>query len=124
MNKILYVFSFFIAMGNLTCQKTLAQDFRGVADLTQRVAPWTKDKIVFHSLPEEVNDRFELETVKDQLHIYATTPSAAAMGFNYYLNRYCHQVMSHGADNLRSLDALPEVRPGCVIETPFNTGTH
>ncbi len=119
MNKILYVFSVFIAMGNLTCQKTLAQDFRGVAELTQRVAPWTKDKIVFHSLESAVHDRFELETVKDQLHIYATTPSAAAMGFNYYLNKYCHQMMSHGADNLRSLDVLPEVRPKCIIETPF-----
>ena len=28
-------------------------------------------------------------------------------------------MMSHGADNLKSLDVLPEVRPKCVIETPF-----
>ena len=119
MKITVYVFSLFLGLGFFASQKILAQDFGGVADLTQRVAPWTKDKIVFHSLPVAVHDRFELETVKDQLHIYATTPSAAAMGFNYYLNNYCHQMMSHGADNLKPLDVLPEVRPKCVIETPF-----
>jgi hypothetical protein len=119
MMKHFRLITFFWAIGCLSSQMNLAQDFSGVADMTQRVSPWTKGKIVFHSLPAAVHDRFELETQGTKLHVYATTPSAAAMGFNYYLNHYCHQMMSHGAANLEPLDVLPEVRPKCVIETVF-----
>jgi alpha-N-acetylglucosaminidase len=119
LKKIIYLFTLFFALGSLAGQMTLAQDFDGVAALTQRVAPWTKNKIFFHSLPAAAHDRFELETKGNQLHIYATTPSAAAMGFNYYLNHFCHQMMSHGADNLKPLEVLPELRSKCVIETDF-----
>ena len=65
MRNITCLFSLFIVLGGLAGQMTSAQDFSGVAALTQRVAPWTKDKIVFHSLPAAVHDRFELETVEE-----------------------------------------------------------
>ncbi|MFV8327531.1 alpha-N-acetylglucosaminidase TIM-barrel domain-containing protein [Flavobacterium sp. ZS1P14] len=100
-------------------QSLQAQDFSGVIGLTERVSPWTKGKIVFHSLAASANDRFELLTQNKQLHISATSASAAAMGFNYYLNNFCNQSVSHGAQNLKPLSALPEVTEKRVIETPF-----
>jgi alpha-N-acetylglucosaminidase len=119
MKKMMYLITLLATLGGLADSVTHAQDFNGVAALTQRVAPWTKDKIAFHSLSAADHDRFELETQGNQLHIYATTPSAAAMGFNYYLNHFCHQMMSHGADNLKPLEKLPAVQPKCIIESDF-----
>ena len=117
--KTRFVFLLFFVVFCVHLQSLQAQDFSAVTALTQRVAPWTKGKIVFHSLAASTNDRFELLSENKQLHISATSTSAAAMGFNYYLNHFCNQSISHGAQNLKPLDKLPEVKEKLVIETPF-----
>lgn len=106
---------FFLAFGLVA----KAQDFSGVIALTQRVAPWTKNKVIFHALSKSEGDRFELFTQNKQLHISATSASAAAMGFNYYLNHFCNQSVAHGASNLKTMRVLPEVTNKITIETPF-----
>lgn len=117
--KTRFGFLLFFVIFCVNLQSLQAQEFSAVTALTQRVAPWTKGKIIFHSLAASANDRFELLTQNKQLHISATSASAAAMGFNYYLNHFCNQSISHGAQNLKPLDKLPEVKEKLVIETPF-----
>jgi alpha-N-acetylglucosaminidase len=117
--NIRFGFLLFFVVFCLKLQSLQAQDFSGVTALTQRVTPWTKGKIVFHSLAASANERFELLTQDKQLHISATSASAAAMGFNYYLNHFCNHSISHGAENLKPLATLPEVKEKLVIETPF-----
>lgn len=117
--KTRFGFLLFFVVFCINIQLLQAQDFSAVTALTQRVAPWTKGKIVFHSLTGSANDRFELLTKNKQLHISATSASAAAMGFNYYLNHFCNQSISHGAQNLKPLPTLPVVKEKLVIETPF-----
>lgn len=119
MKAISKIFLFFLVFFSISPKTIQAQDFRGVTSLTQRVAPWTKDKIVFHLLTATNHERFEMITHDNHLHIYATSSSAAAMGFNYYLNHFCHQMVSHCGDNLKTLKTLPEVKTKLVIETPF-----
>jgi hypothetical protein len=115
---ILSVFFLFVVC-TIGIQPIYAQDFKGVTELSLRIAPWTKNKIVFHSIASTGNERFELFTKNNQLHIYATSASAASAGFNYYLNRYCKQMVSHCGDNLKPLKILPDVKNRLVIETPF-----
>lgn len=117
--KIRFVFLLFFEIFYLNLQSLKAQEFSAVTALTQRVTPWTKGKIIFHSLAASANDRFELITKNKQLQISATSASAAAMGFNYYLNHFCNQSISHGSQNLKSLTILPEVKEKLVVETPF-----
>ncbi len=116
MKKIAFII---FAVVCISFQSLQAQDFPGVETLSQRIAPWTKGKIVFHSLSASANERFELITWNNQLHISASSSSAAAMGFNYYLNHFCHQMVSHCGDNLKPLKILPVVKTKLVIETPF-----
>ncbi|MES2773224.1 MAG: alpha-N-acetylglucosaminidase TIM-barrel domain-containing protein [Bacteroidota bacterium] len=115
LNKLAISFLLFF----LLCQNLHAQPFPGVQALTVRIAPWTKNKIVFRPMPSTGKDRFELQTQKNQLHISATSASAAAMGFNYYLNHYCHQSVGHGANNLSPLAVMPVVKDKLSVETPF-----
>lgn len=117
--KTRFGFLLFFVVSCLNIQLLQAQDFSALTALTQRVAPWTKGKIVFHSLTASANDRFELLTKNKQLHISATSASGVAMGFNYYLNHFCNQSISHGAQNLKPLTTLPVVKEKLVIETPF-----
>lgn len=112
---ILYLFLVF----STAYQVLQAQDFNGVKSLTERVAPWTKNKIVFHSLAKSNEDRFELVTKDKKLHISATSTSAASMGFNYFLNHFCNQSVGHGASNLKNLKVLPEIKSKIVVKTPF-----
>ncbi|RZL68957.1 MAG: alpha-N-acetylglucosaminidase, partial [Pedobacter sp.] len=114
-NKQVCVLIFFL----IGFQNVKAQIFKEVVALTERVAPFTKNKIVFIELPKSLNDRFELYTKNNKLYILATSSSAAAMGFNHYLNHYCYQSISRGANTIKYLTALPIVNRKVVVETPF-----
>ena len=108
--KIKFCFLFLVIVFSAIFQSLQAQDFPGVRMLTERVAPWTKNKIVFHALSKSNEDRFELVTEGEKLHISATSSSAASMGFNYFLNHFCNQSVGHGASNLKALKVLPEIK--------------
>lgn len=50
-----------------------SQDFSCVMALTKRVAPWTKNNIIFHATTTSETDRFELLAQDKKLHIWATS---------------------------------------------------
>jgi alpha-N-acetylglucosaminidase len=98
---------------------TMASSFKGVEAMAVRVAPWMKNKINTYSIQKTEKDRFEIEVKGGKLYLGATSPSAAACGFNHYLNHYCHQSVARGADNITSLAKLPEIGTKVSIETPY-----
>lgn len=59
---------FFFIFSLICLQSAQAQHFNGVIASTQRITPFTKNKIVFDVLPVSINDKFELFTKSKQLH--------------------------------------------------------
>ena len=80
-----------------------------VIDVFNRVAPWTKNKIIVKAMDkaDTFTDAFELSMKHDKLIIRATSIPAAGMAFNHYLKYYCHQNFSLTGSNLKELDQLP-----------------
>lgn len=117
MNKILITVLVLI----LNTVSASANDFKGVKQLVNRRIPWLTFHVVFKELEKEINtqDAFTLQTPNGDLLISATSPSAAAMGVNWYLKYYCHQSLSLQATNLQALKTLPQIKGIVKQSTPF-----
>jgi len=59
-------------------QPVHVQDYNRLKELSLQMAPWTKNKIVFHSIASKGIERFELFSKNNQLNIYAISASRAA----------------------------------------------
>lgn len=115
-SRIIYLFLLLITF------TARAQDFSGVISLVERVTPWLKDKVIIRpvSLPAGPGKEvFRLQTINGKLLIQASSISAASTAYNYYLNNYCHQSISHCGDNLFTLKTLPPVNKVISVSSSF-----
>ncbi len=88
----------------------VAVDLRPVAELAQRIAPWLAPDLVFRNIAaENGHDVFELASSGQRIVIRASSSSAAAAGFNWYLKYYCHRSISHRGDNIGPVSPLPKI---------------
>jgi len=96
------------------------QEFRGLKELISRRVPWLLSSVSFSVISDEGGkDVFELSGRTNGIHIAASTPSAAAMGVNWYLKYYCHRSMSHMGDNLSPVAHLPKIKGSIRIVSPY-----
>jgi len=96
------------------------QEFRGLKELIGRRVPWLLSSVSFRGIPDEGGkDVFELSSRANKINIAASTPSAAAMGLNWYLKYYCHRSMSHMGDNLSPVAHLPKIKGSIRIVSPY-----
>ncbi|WP_316835985.1 alpha-N-acetylglucosaminidase [Pedobacter nutrimenti] len=96
------------------------QEFKGLKELIGRRVPWLSSSVFFRAIPDEAGrDVFELSSQANGIHIAASTPSAAAMGVNWYLKYYCHRSMSHLGDNLSPVAHLPKIKGSIRIVSPY-----
>lgn len=94
-------------------------DYPGVQELVARRVPWLADKVVFQETPS-ADEGFTLRAENGKLHIDASSPSAAAVGVNWYLKYYCHRSMSHLGDMLEPVDELPLPSAPQTVRTDMN----
>lgn len=112
-----------ILTGLFLCLSTFvfAQDFSGVQKLAQRRVPWLAKSLVLKKIPAENNkDIFEISTPEGHVQISASSPSAAAVGLNWYLKYYCKRIMSHMGDNLSPVSPLPVLKEPVHINTTYD----
>ncbi|PWS32873.1 alpha-N-acetylglucosaminidase [Pedobacter paludis] len=94
-----------------------ANDYEAVQQLAQRRVPWLASKLQFMAINKiSNNDVFELQSINGKIRIGASSPSAAAMGLNWYLKYYCYRSMSHLGDNLSAVLTLPIIKNKVKIE--------
>lgn len=107
----------------LLCLSTLAfaHDFIEVQKLAERRVPWLAKSLVLKKIPTE-NDKdiFEISTPDKHVQISASSPSAAAVGLNWYLKYYCNRSMSHMGDNLSPVTSLPVLKQPVHINAIYD----
>ena len=77
-----------------------AATFGGVHQLVARRFPFLAGKVTFQPLQGAAGDAFELQTQGQRLIVKASSPSAAAVAVNHYLNHFCHISISRCGNNL------------------------
>lgn len=94
-----------------TCFQMFSQsnDIQTAQDLVQRIAPDYSSQIVFiQKEASNFKDYYELRTEQNQLFITANNANSMAVGFNEYLQKYCHVTVSWYVNDQI---ALPQVMP-------------
>ena len=96
-----------------------AATYDGVHQLVARRFPFMVGKVVFQPLVGTNEEAFELQTQGKRLVVKATSPSAAAVGLNHYLNHYCHISISRCGNNLPTHFRLVPIQGTVRRTTPF-----
>ncbi len=96
-----------------------AATYDGVHQLVARRFPFMVGKVAFQPLVGTNEETFELQTQGKRLVIKATSPSAAAVGLNHYLNHYCHISISRCGNNLPTHFRLVPIQGTVRRTTPF-----
>ncbi len=120
MKRLLIVIIF---IGLLFPFDLISSDFKGVEKLIERRAPFLKGKVQFKalSLPDQrgIKDAYKIYSVGKQLHIDATSLSAASSAINYYLKNYCHVSFTNCVDNYADPQKIPKVKDTITVCSPF-----
>ncbi len=97
-----------------------AQNLSPLRQVINRVCPWMSGKYVLRPIPRENGkDVFELSTQNGKLIIAASGIPAGGMGFNWYLEKYCHRFYSLTGSNLAPVSALPEIEGTVKQMSPY-----
>ena len=108
-----------LLVANTLAAKEQATEFGGVRQLVARRFPFMVGKVVFLPLTNAKTEAFELQTQGKRLVVKATSPSAAAVALNHYLNYYCHISISRCGNNWPSHFSLVPLERAVRCTTPF-----
>ena len=111
---------FTVVIFSLLCSASVssADSFDGVRALVARRIPSLAGKVEFSQRRAEVGyaDTYEYYVENGKLKVEASSPSAASMAVNSYLNFYCHKSLSHNGDNLSGFDGILPHTNGHVMK--------
>lgn len=119
MTSKLFTIVSFVLIFSFSQLKAL-NDFKVVQSLAERRVPWLSQKLVFEKIDKEnEKDLFILSQKKSKIKIQASSPGAASMALNYYLENYCHRSMSHLGDNISAVKKIPKIKKPVKKEIQF-----
>ncbi len=99
-----------VAAASCFCYVLFAQNFSAVKGIAQRQYPWIAGKLKFKSIPQEnQQDIFIISTKNNELHLSASSTSAASRGLDWYVKHFAHQSISHFGKNVKQLTTLPSI---------------
>src|SRR3989339_875925 len=117
MNKLFIWMLTLLTTASCTNQQ---EPFPAIRQLMERTIGEQANRFIIDSIgAENQKDVFELEPVGTKIRIAASSPSAAAAGFNYYLKNQARCLITQSGQKIQLPDPLPSVEQKVRIVTPF-----
>ncbi|MGF7229989.1 alpha-N-acetylglucosaminidase [Arachidicoccus sp.] len=99
--------------------QVFSQSFSSVQKIIERRFPAIEGKVVFEKLNISGLDSATYFVKNGQLHIAASTTSAASYALYDYVKKYCHSSLSHTGDNVQIPKVLPATKTKIGVHAAY-----